>query len=71
LKINSKQLKNDNYFVLYDLNDNIVCYFDNFKELSKHINYTTRKLAYQFNFRNTNIIKIIIDEKELKLATFC
>lgn len=67
----SKDFKNDNYFVLYDLNDNIVCYFDNFNELSRYINYSSRKLKYEFSFRNSNIITIIIDNQKMKLATFC
>ena len=70
MKFKSKDFKN-NSFILYDLNDNIICYFDNFDELSKYINYTPRKLAYQFNFRNTDIIDIVIDNKMLRLATFC
>ena len=71
MKYKTKDFKKNNHFVLYDQNDMIICYFDDFKELSKHINYTARKLAYEFNFRNTNIINIIIDDKKLRLATFC
>ena len=70
MRFKSKDIKNNN-FVLYDLDDNIICYFDNYNELSKYINYTPRKLAYEFNFRNTNIINIVIDNKMLRLATFC
>lgn len=70
MKYKSKDFKN-NSFILYDLEDNIICYFDNYNELSKYINYTPRKLAYEFNFRNTDIINIIIDNKKLRLATFC
>lgn len=71
MKYKTKDFKNNNYFVLYDLNNEIICYFDNFKELSKYINYTPRKLAYEFNFRNKSIIDIMIDNKKFKLATFC
>lgn len=71
MRFSSKDLKNNNFFVLYDLSDNIICYFDNFNELSRYINYSSRKLSYEFNIRNTNIITIIIDNKKLKLATFC
>lgn len=70
MKFKSKDFKN-NSFILYDLEDNIICYFDNYNELSKYINYTPRKLAYEFNFRNTNIINIVIDNQKLRLATFC
>ena len=71
MKFNSKDFKKNNYFILYDNKDNIICYFNNYEELSKYINYTARKLVYEFNFRNTNIINIIIDNKKLRLATFC
>ena len=67
----SKQLKNNNYFILYDMNDNVICYFDNYNELSKHINYTPRKLAYEYNSRKKSIITVKIDNKNLRLATFC
>jgi len=71
MRYSSKGLKNNNYFVLYNAEDEIICYFDNFDELSKHINYSSRKLAWEFNNRNTDIININIDNKRLKLATFC
>lgn len=61
----------DNYFVLYDSNDEIVCYFNDFKELSKYINYRYRDLVYEFNNKNTNVIKVIIDNKKYELAIFC
>ena len=66
----SKAFKNYD-FVLYDLNDEIVCYFQSFDELSKYINYKIYDLAYKFKNHNSNIIKIIIDEKVYKLAFFC
>jgi len=79
MKFKTKDFKKNNYFVIYkyeqenDLNkeDEIVCYIENYDELSKYINYTPRKLAYEFNSRNTNIITIVIDNKFYKLATFC
>lgn len=79
MKIKTKDFKKDYYFVIYEyrhensLNDEdeIICYLENYEELSKYINYTPRKLAYEFNSRNTNIIIIVIDNKKYKLATFC
>ena len=73
MKYNSKNFKNDNYFILYDLNDEIVCYLENWEELhTKYLNnYALRNLVYQFNHNNTNVIKIIINHKEFKLATYC
>lgn len=65
----SKNFK-DNYFVLYDANDEVICYFDNFKELTNYINYRLSDLVYQFNRYNINVINITIDNKKYKLATY-
>lgn len=67
----SKKFKKDNYFILYDLSDNIICYFDNFNELSKILPYKVNNLVYEFNHRNTNPIVVFINNKKYKLATFC
>lgn len=67
---NSKTFKN-NSFILYDLNDEIVCYFDNFTELSKYINYRLSNLVQKYNLNQSDVIPIIIDNKTYKLATFC
>ena len=66
----SKIFRNENFFVLYDLNDNIISYFDSFVELSKFFNYSLSDLVYQYNKNHTDIITIIIDNKKYKLATF-
>ena len=71
MNYSSKQLRNSNFFVLYDLNDDIVCYFDNFAELSNHINQRLYDLVYEYKRHKTNVITIIIDNKKYKLATFC
>lgn len=71
MNFKSKTFKQNNYFVLYDMEDNIICYFDNFKELYKTLNYELRNLVYQFNNKKTNIINIEIENKKYKLATFC
>lgn len=70
MKYKSKEFKINNYFVLYDINDMIICYFDNFKELTKYINYKVNNLVRLYNISGTNIINIEIDSKKLRLATF-
>ncbi len=67
----SKTFKNNNYFVLYDLYDNIICLYDSFTELSRFINYSLSDLVHEYNRNKTNIIIIIIDNIKYKLATFC
>ena len=54
----------------YDLNDNVVCYFDNFAELSKIINYPSWKLARRFEIFG-NLINVTIDNKDYKLFATC
>lgn len=70
MSYSSKLLQNSD-FVLYDLNDEIVCYFKNYDELSKYIKYKVYDLAFKFKIHNSNIIPITIDNKEYKLAFFC
>lgn len=67
----SKLFKENNYFILYDLYDNIICYFDNFNELSKVLNYRLSDLVHEYNRNCTDIITVIIDDTKYKLATFC
>lgn len=67
----SKTFKENNYFVLYDLSDNIICYYDNFNDLSRVINYSVKDLVHQYNRQNTNNIIVVIDSIKYRLATFC
>ena len=73
MKLKSKKVKNKHYFIIYDSNDEMLYYFDNWKEFyNKHLlNYELRKLVYEFNHRNSNIITVIINHKKCKLATYC
>jgi len=71
LKLDSKSLKKNNYFILYDLNDEIICLFDSFDELSNHITQRLHDLVYEYKRHKSNIITIEIDRKKYKLATFC
>jgi len=70
MKYKSKTFRNDNFFVLYDSNDDIISYFDNFEELSKILKDELRNLVYEFNHRESDIITVIIGNKKYKLATF-
>lgn len=44
------------YYVIYDLNDNIIAYCDNLDELSKCINRRKRELKYRF--KNKDIFQV-------------
>ena len=65
-KFTSKKIRENCNFVLYDFNDFPVCYFDNFEELSKHINYSSRRLATLFNVYG-NLLHICIGKNMYKL----
>ena len=52
-----KKFRNENYFVLYDLSDNIVCYFNDFNELSKFVSYSLRDLIHEYNKYKTMLSK--------------
>ena len=67
----SKLFRKNNYFVLYDMKDNILCYYDNFNDLSKVLNYRLSDLVYNYNRNKSNIIIVIINDVKYKLATFC
>ena len=73
MKYKTKDFRKNNHFVLYDLNDEIICYLDNWEELhNKYLkNYAIRNLVFEYNRNNTDIITIVIDKQKLRLATFC
>lgn len=66
-QIKSKDIVCNCSFVLYDENDMLVCYFDNYYELAQHINIPSWNLAIRFNKNRNNIINIVIDGNIHKL----
>ena len=57
----SKTFKKENFFILYDINDNIVSYFDNFEELSKVLKYELMSYnTKKFSFLNVLLLYVII-----------
>ena len=71
MNYNSKTFRKENYFILYDLNDNINCNYDNFSELSSILNYRLSDLVHEYNRNKTDNIIVIINNVKYKLATFC
>ncbi len=66
----SKSFRKNNYFTLYDNNENLICYFENYQELTKYTKLRIQDIV-KF-FKNSNdYIKITIQKKEYKLYTFC
>lgn len=57
-----------NYFVLYDLNDNIVAYFANKFEMC---NYTGIRLYdVNYRFRNRQFVQVVINDIFYKVYKF-
>ncbi len=46
------------YFVIYDLNDNIIAYIDTLEELSAYVNRPLRELRYRFKLKNIVQIQV-------------
>lgn len=65
----SKEFRNNNYFILYDLSDNCICYFDNFNELSKYIDLRLADLVRSFK-KHLEYAPIVINNALYKLYTF-
>lgn len=58
------------YYVLYDLNDNLVCYLDSLKEFLEKFGYSLKEINRKFRNSIENYIYLIIDNKTLKLYKF-
>ena len=70
-KYRSKDFRVNNHFILYDDFDNIICYFDNFKELSKYFNYRLSDIVRNYNkYGIDDMIKININNCRYNLFTF-
>ena len=57
-------------FVLYDENDNIVCYFNDIDEIKKFSNVRPSRIYKNFEKSFDDFINIIIDNKFYKLYRF-
>lgn len=56
------------YYVIYDLLDNVVAYIDNLDELSKFTNIEKKKLKYRF--KNRDFLNYIYDNSYRKIYKF-
>ena len=65
----TKDFRKNNYFVLYDMNDNLICYFDNYKELANYTRRPLKKIAFSFS-KLVDFIYIVIDNQRYKLYTY-
>lgn len=59
-----------NYFILYDFEDNIVCYIDSLNEFKLKFNYPVYELNRKFKNSKSNFILFNIENKKYKLYKF-
>lgn len=57
------------YFVVYDNNDNVICYIDTLEELSSFTNVIKRNLKYRL--KNNDFISVKVDKQLLNVYKFC
>lgn len=69
-KLNGRIFRKYNHFVLYDLNDVIVCYFNSYDELKRYINIPAYNLVCRFNASEDYCINVFIERKKYRLFTF-
>ena len=69
-KYNSKNFRKEQFFLLYDFDDNFICYFDCFDELYRVLKKKIQNLVQLFNETNDNYICVVISHSKYKLYTF-
>lgn len=57
------------YYVLYDLNDNIICYFSTLLEFASKFGYGVKELNRKYR-KSSNFINLRIDNVSYKLFAF-
>ncbi len=57
------------YYVIYNLNDDIVAYIDTKKELSNFTGLRIKDINYKF--KNRKFINVVINEAFYKVYNFC
>jgi len=57
------------YYVLYDINDNIICYFNTLLEFATKFGYEIKELNRKYR-KNNDFINLNIDSISYKLFVF-
>ena len=58
------------FYVLYDLNDNIIVYLDNIKELSNFNGLRVKDINYKFKNSLLDFIYVVFDNTKYKVCKF-
>lgn len=57
------------YFVVYDMNDNVVCYLHNLLDLCRFTGLRIKDINYKF--KNSDYISVNVDKQKLNVYKFC
>lgn len=69
MNYSTKEFRKNNFYMLYDLNDNIISYLDNPDELERFTNVPFYRIVFNFK-KNSDYILIYVDGRLCKLYTF-
>ena len=58
------------YYIVYDLNDNIIAYCDNKLELSNFLNLRIKDINYKFKNTKLDYIISLFENKKVKIYRF-
>ena len=58
------------YYVMYDLEDNLFCYYSNILELTSKLNYQVKEINRKFKKSKGNVININVDNLRFKVYKF-
>ena len=58
------------YYVIYDINDNIVVYLDNVKALSEFTGLRVKDINYKFKNASLDFIYVVLDNIKYKVFRF-
>lgn len=58
------------FYVLYDLNDNIIVYLDNINELSNFTGLRVKDINYKFKNSLLDFIYVVFDNTKYKVCKF-
>lgn len=58
------------YFVMYDLFDNLVCYYSNIYELTTKLHYEAKEIKRKFKNSKSNVININVNNARYKVYKF-
>lgn len=58
------------YYVMYDLEDNLLCYYSNILELTSKLNYQVKEINRKFKKSKDNVININVDNLRYKVYKF-